>query len=114
MNDDGGGTVTLNGLLRGTGATVDANMAGVSVNVDPNNTLGGVEFNGIGTVTLGSDFRAAGTVDIEQAITLTSDAVISGDLTGAGGDVILRGALNSNVADENDLVISSGPGAVSV
>ena len=114
MNNDGGGTVTLNGLLRGTGTTGNFNAAGVTVNVDPNNTLGGLEFNGTGTLTLGADLQAAGDLDIEQAITLTADSTISGDLSGAGGDVTLQANLDSNVADENDLTISSGSGNVSV
>jgi hypothetical protein len=63
---------------------------------------------------LRSDLRSAGLVTITPAVTIESDSTISGDLTGVGGDVTLGGAVNSNNDGENDLIISTGDGAVSV
>jgi len=124
INDDDGDTLTLNGILRGVntstpaqGVQINARGANIVINADPDNILGGIDINGtatLGTLTLNSDLKAAGAIDIAQPITLTADSTISGNLSDAGGSVTLNQELDSDADAANSLIISTGTGAVTV
>ncbi|MBI2194502.1 MAG: filamentous hemagglutinin N-terminal domain-containing protein, partial [Planctomycetes bacterium] len=120
VNADGGGLLTLNGLLRGRnnggvdGVDVIANAGSVNVNADPNNLLGNIDIDGTGGLVLRSNLQAAGTINVQQAVTLEADSRVSGDLTGAGGAVTFQAIINSNAAGTNRLTISTGAGIVTL
>ncbi|MBI4843391.1 MAG: hypothetical protein HY809_03580 [Nitrospirae bacterium] len=114
LNNDGGTGTTTNGIIRGNTVTINGRSANVTINADPNNTYGNLDINGTAALNLNSDLRAAGSVNIEQAVTLGADSTISGNLNDAGGSVTLQNNLNSDAAGENALLISAGAGAVNI
>ncbi|MCM8778357.1 MAG: hypothetical protein NC834_01030, partial [Candidatus Omnitrophica bacterium] len=120
-NNDNNGTLTTNGVLKADSVTLRSGSAGASnavitVNADPYNLFGTltIDTGATATFNLNSNLRTAGALIVEPPITLRTDSILSGDLSGAGGAVTLSGAVNSNTAGENNLTISTGSGAVSL
>ncbi|MDP8216252.1 MAG: filamentous hemagglutinin N-terminal domain-containing protein, partial [Candidatus Kaelpia imicola] len=111
----GAGDVTLNGIIRGNPVAIDANTGAVYVNADPNNIAGAFTISAASeTVFLNADLKTAGLLTITPAVTIRTDSTLSGDLNGTGGGVTISGAVNSDNAVDNHLIISTGNGAVSL